>query len=309
MIEDSPSPASATPAKPWFQVVDDTASRRIAGLFSVTVSVAVIAAVIWQLRLFQFDRLVEMIPSSPLFWLVFALTYMAGPLGDWIIFHRLWGLPAAGVGALIRKMVSNELLLGYLGDAQFYGWARARLSMVAAPFGAVKDVAILSAVTGNAVTMILLLFAWPLVASGQLGVATRDAYVSLGVVLITSFAIFLFRRQLFSLPKHDLYFVSVIHVLRIAVALAGSALMWHLILKDVAITLWIVLATLRMLISRLPLLPNKDVVFAGITVFLLGHDTEVADLIALMTMLTLATHLVMGALFGILGFFDTEKAK
>ncbi len=309
MIEDGPSPVAVKPTKPWFQVVDDSASRRIAGLFSFAVSFAVIAVVIWQLSLFHFDQLVEMVPSSLLFWTVFAVTYLAGPLGDWWIFRRLWGLPISGISALIRKMVSNELLLGYLGDAQFYSWARSRLTMVAAPFGAVKDVAILSAVTGNAVTMVLLLFAWPLVSSGQLGVATRDAYVSLAVVLFSSFAIFLFRRQLFSLPKSDLYFVSAIHVLRIAVALAGSAVMWHLVLEDVAISLWLVLATLRMLISRLPLLPNKDVVFAGITVFLLGHDTEIADLIALMTMLTLATHLAMGALFGALGFFDTEKMK
>lgn len=281
----------------------------LAGLFSVLVSLAVIGVVIWQVRLFRFGPLLAMIPSSPLFWAVFALTYLASPWGDWLIFHRLWRLPASGFGALIRKMVTNDLLLGYLGDAQFYGWARSRLARVEAPFGAVKDVAILSALTGNAVTLILLAVAWPFVSSGQLGVATRDAYVGLGVVLVTSCAILFFRKKLFSLPKLDLYFIAAVHVARIAVALIGSAVMWHLVLAEVPVTLWIVLATLRMLISRLPLLPNKDVVFAGIIVFLIGRDTQVADLMALMTLLLLGTHLTMGLIFGLAGLFDTEKVK
>lgn len=304
MTENSQLAAQAEPG-----TLGSQRTRRLAGLFSVLVSLAVIGVVIWQVRLFRFGPLLAMVPSSPLFWVMFAVTYLASPWGDWLIFHRLWRLPPSGFGALIRKMVTNDLLLGYLGDAQFYGWARSRLARVEAPFGAIKDVAILSALTGNAVTLILLVIAWPFVSSGQLGVATRDAYISLGVVLVTSCGILLFRRKLFSLAKHDLYFIAGVHVARIAVALVGSAMMWHLVLAEVPVTLWIVLATLRMLISRLPLLPNKDVVFAGIVVFLLGRDTQVADLMALMTLLLLGTHLAMGMIFGLLGLFDAEKVQ
>ena len=51
-------------------------------------------------------------------------------------YRKLWGLPFSGIAALLRKMVSNELLLGYLGEVQFYAWARSRLNMATAPFGA-----------------------------------------------------------------------------------------------------------------------------------------------------------------------------
>ncbi len=282
---------------------------RLAQWFSIGVSLTVLGFVAWKLRDIDLQALVAMLPRSPLFWAVFAVTYMITPVADWIIFRRLWRLQPAGMAALIRKLVSNELLLGYLGEAQFYGWAKARLSQVSAPFGAVKDVAILSAVTGNLITLVLLVCAWPLVSSGQLGVATRDAYASLGVVLLTSFAILLFRRTLFSLPKSDLWFISLVQVGRTLGFLVGSALMWHLVLKGIPVSLWIVLATLRMLVSRLPLLPNKDLVFAGLTVFLMGHQQQVADLMALMTLLLLAAHLLMGTIFGIVGLFETEKAE
>ena len=50
--------------------------------------------------------------------------------------------------------------------------------------------------------------------------------------------------------------------------------------------------------SRLPLIPNKDVVFAGLAVFLLGHEHEIGDLMAMMAGLLLVTHLAVGTVFG-----------
>jgi hypothetical protein len=50
---------------------------------------------------------------------------MVGPVSEWVIYRHLWRIPFSGLGALLRKLVSNELLLGYLGEVQFYAW-RAR---------------------------------------------------------------------------------------------------------------------------------------------------------------------------------------
>ena len=155
----------------------------------------------------------------------------------------------------------------------------------------------------------MLAWAWPLIASGQLGLEGKTVFISLGVVLVTSFVILLFRQRLFSLAKSDLWFIAWVHLARIAAVVIFSAWMWHLVLPEVEVTLWIVMATLRMLVSRLPLLPNKDVVFAGIAVFLLGRDVEIASLMTLMAVLLLVTHLIVGALFAVLDLFDAEKVK
>ena len=68
------------------------------------------------------------------------------------------------------------------------------------------------------------------------------------------------------------------HVLRIGLTVAAWALLWHLALPAVSLSWWLYLATLRMLVSRLPLIPNKDLVFAGVAVFTLGHETDIASL-------------------------------
>ena len=283
--------------------------QRWAALASMAVSLALLVAVALQMRDLDIAKVRALVPASPTFWLAFAVYYFAGPVSEWVVYRRLWAMPVAGIGALLRKLVANELLLGYLGEAQFYAWARARSRLSEAPFGAIKDMTILSALVGNGATLVMLALAWPYVSAGQLGMEGQTAFASLGVVLLTSLGILLFRRQLFSLPRQDLWFIAATHLARIVVILIASAVMWHAVLPAVAITLWLVLATLRMLISRLPLMPNKDVVFAGLTVLLLGKGADVAALMALMAVLLLAAHLLVGTVFGLTGLFDAEKVK
>ncbi len=275
---------------------------------SVTVSLLLIGAVALQLRGMAFGKIWEMVPRQPLFWLVFAAYYTAGPVSEWIIYRRLWRIPAAGIGALMLKMVSNELLLGYLGEVQFYAWARQRTQMTAAPFGAIKDVTILSALAGNGVTLALLALAWPMLGATEIGMETRTAILSLSVVLVSSILILLFRRQLFSLPRQDLLCVAGIQVLRVIAMLLLSAALWHLVLPQVPLGWWLILATLRMLVSRLPLIPNKDVVFAGLAVFLLGHDVPIAELMTMMAGLILATHVIVGAALAVQDLLPKRSA-
>ena len=57
------------------------------------------------------------VPTNPLFYVVFVGLYMALPIGDYIIFRRLWGIPVSGLAALIRKRIANEVAFSYSGEA------------------------------------------------------------------------------------------------------------------------------------------------------------------------------------------------
>jgi hypothetical protein len=268
-------------------------------LLSSLLSLLVIAAVIHEIRGVDVRSVFALIPAAPAFWLCFALSHLAQPITEWLIFRRLWTVGPAAFAALVRKLVYNELLLGYLGEVYFYAWARRRLQLEAAPFGAVKDVTILSAVAGNVVTLLMLSVAWPLASATQLGLQSRAVVMSLSVVLVTSMAMFLWRRQIFSLPRPDLRFIFSMHVGRIIAITGLSAVLWHVILPTIPVTWWLLLATIRLLISRLPFVPNKDVVFAGLAVFMLGHDVEIASLLTLMAGLILLTHVLVGSTFAL----------
>lgn len=282
-----------------FEAQDRTRKWSWGQIVTTALSLLVLAAAVWQARSLNLADITALVPTSPLFWVVFALSYLAGPASEWIIFRKLWGVTARAMGALIRKLIYNELLLGYLGEVYFYTWARRKLPLGATPFGAVKDVAIMSAVAGNIMTLLLIALAYPYLALLPLKQYGNDIAWSLAFVVAISLVPFLWRRQIFSLTRGELWMVFGIHVARIVATTGLNAVLWALVLPDVEIGWWLVLSAIRLLVSRLPFVPNKDVVFAGIAVLALGQDVQIAALMAMMAALILATHLILALVFGL----------
>ena len=242
--------------------------------------------------------LVHDLPVSPAFYLLFVVTYFVLPAADFVIFRHLWGLPAAGFVALLKKRIANDVVLGYSGETYFYAWARQRMRMVAAPFGAVKDVSILSAISGNAITLALMAAAVPLAAGLLTGPQFRTVIWSGGLVMGISIVILLFSRRVFSLPRRTLWWVFAAHSIRLLLTSFLTALSWHYAMPDVSIGMWLFLSAVRLLVSRLPLVATKDLLFAQIAAILIGQKDEIAQLIALCAALALLLHVVLVVAFG-----------
>ena len=81
-----------------------------------------------------------------------------------------------------------------------------------------------------------------------------------------------------------------------------------MVLPSYGVVSWFMLATLRMLVSRLPLVPNKDLVFAGLAMFTLGNEPQVSSLLAMMAGLILVAHIAVG-LAGALGEVFVERRQ
>lgn len=293
------SPAAGAPEAPSFEPQDRARRFTWTQALTTALSLLVLAAALWQARSLDLADITALVPTSPLFWAVFAISYLAGPASEWLIFRKLWGVSARAMSALVRKLIYNELLLGYLGEVYFYTWARRKLPMDATPFGAVKDVAIMSAVAGNVMTLAFIALAYPYLALLPLAEYGNDIAWSLAFVVGISLVPFLLRRQIFSLTRGELWMVFGIHTARIVATTALNAVLWALVLPDVEIGWWLVLSAIRLLVSRLPFVPNKDVVFAGIAVLALGQDVEIAALMAMMAALILSTHLILALIFGL----------
>lgn len=242
------------------------------------------------------------LPRNPLFYLFFTLYYFSPVIGDYAIFRRLWNIPAAGFAALIRKRVASDMI-GYSGEAYFYTWARQRATMIAAPFGAVKDVSILSAIAGSAVTLAVLVAALPY-AIGWLD-AGQLRYVAWSAVVIFAMSLpfLIFSKRVFSLDRRTLWWIFMVHCLRVLGGAVLVAVTWHFGLPGTALGTWLLLSAARMLVSRLPMVPNKDLVFATIAGMLVGQHAQMAQMLALVAGMILVVHaaLILGlALLGLL---------
>jgi hypothetical protein len=252
--------------------------------------------------------LTHAIPTNPLFYLAFALYYLGPPTFDYVIFRRLWQIPLAGMAALHKKRIANEVLFGYSGEAYFYAWARQRVQMVAAPFGAVKDVTILSAVAGNTMTLLLILLVIPFARGLPPSITTNTIIGSAGLMVLMSLPFFIVPKRVFSLPRQSLWWVFGVHMVRLMCGTFFVALAWHFALPAVALGTWLFLAAVRMLSSRLPLVPNKELVFASTALVLLGGNADSVDkLLALFAGLTLLAHVTLIGGFSVYAVFTRNK--
>lgn len=274
---------------------------RVLAFLPTILSVIVVIVAARQIRGFDFAEIKTLLPTSVLFWGLFFANFLIIPASEWIIYRGLWGVGTPAFGALVRKLVYNDLLVGYLGDAYFYSWSRKKLKFVASPFGAVKDVAVLSAIAGNITTLLFLVAAYPLLALLPLRDHANTIAWSFAFVIGTSVVIMFFRGSIFSLPKGTLRWISLLHVARILISTIVIATLWHLVLPGVSVGWWFLLVTLRLLISRLPFIPNKDLIFASVAVLALGAKTQISALLALMAGLTLITNVYVG-----LGFVTVD---
>jgi hypothetical protein len=276
-----------------------TINGRWPAIIGAVLTLAMIAGLVRQLLSSGLAGLTQAVPSSPGYYAAFALLYMSPPFFDYVIFRRLWGVPLAGLIALIKKRIANDVVVGYSGEAFFYAWARARPAAVAAPFGAVKDVSILSAIAGNATTLALLLLALPLGRSLLSADQFTKVCGSAAITFAISLPFLIFSRRVFSLATGQLWWIFGVHCTRLIVGSLMIAAAWHFGMPAVSLGMWLFLAAARLLVSRLPLVPNKDLLFANFAILLIGQDRALSQLIAFTSALTLLVHVVLIAAFGL----------
>jgi hypothetical protein len=274
-------------------VVVDRVSRATSRYAAPVLSVAVLIGALWQFHAISWHAVAAMMPRRPAFWIAFVAAHLAPIVADWLIYRRLWSIPASGMVPLARKMIGNNLLFGYAGEAYLYAWARGR-GVCGAAFAAVKDVAILSAAVGNAVTVVVTLAALPFMGVFGPALPRWVLIPSLAIIAVPPVTAVALRRTLFGRPAADLRYIAAVHGGRAAVSILMTGLLWQLALPGVALLTWVVLSALKLLVSRLPLISQKDLVFAGVSVALLGKGTDAAALVALMATLGLAADVLIG---------------
>lgn len=265
-------------------------------------------AIVLQLGGVAGEVLTTIAKLPPLVWPALLLLYLVQPLSDFLIFRRLWNLPLTGLAALLRKNVINEVVLGYSGEAYFYVWARRAADTAPAPFAAIKDAGIVSALLGNVLTLALATISatrlHELDFARQVGPALWSGLVPLAISVI----ILLFGRRVFSLSLTQLVYVGAVCCLRLAAWGALTILIWRTALPEAPSGVWIVLLAIRCLVSRLPLISNKDLVFGSLVLLLLGAQAPIAVLLAALALAMLLLHLVVIVGLGVADLIDGLRA-
>ncbi len=305
---------AANSAKVW---LDSPGGTRVKKWFSYGISAIILMVLVRSIADIGWQQVLAVLPWSLLFWLLFAGSYFLQPFTEWVIYRRWWGFGWPAIAVFLKMRVMNEALFSYSGHTYLLIWAAGRMGIRfdpdappkrllgrgetdgvdprTSPFAAVKDMAITSGLAGNLTTLLMLILALSMGGDGVLGDAVDPAtlriiIVSFGALIALNIGILLFRKHVMSIPVRENLFSFRWHLFRVLTAhilIVGS---WIVALPDIAISTWILLGALRMVIGRLPL-PNKELLFAAVAVSLTGEaSVEVAALMAAQGALHLVFH-------------------
>lgn len=229
----------------------------------------VVVYLVYRLSLVGWREVIDNLPSSPWFYALFAMRYFAMPLLEIPAYELVWGRPLwRYVTAFVRKRVYNFAVMGYSGEAFFTLWARRRLALSDQRILAgVKDNNILSALASNAATVMLIV---ALAASDSLDPglnAVPGAAVLFSLAFLSAFCLTLlvvvFRNKIVDLPSGVMGKLIGIYAARVAIIMALHAGMYAVALPGAPLLAWMMFIALQLVLSRIPFVPNQDLVFLG----------------------------------------------
>ena len=217
-------------------------------------------------------ELAASLPTAWGFYAIFLVLYFTLPVTESLIYRLCWGTPLGrSFLAFVKKRVYNKDFVGYSGEAYLFAWARKRVAIPDRQvFGVIKDNVVLS---GFASTLFAASLLALFVAVGDIEVVglSRErsgvyAAVGAAALLLISGLGLRFRTRLFTLPARMLGLVFALHYGRLAAMNVLQVVQWDLVIPDVGWQGWFVFLAAQVVISKLPLLPSRDLIFLGASV-------------------------------------------
>jgi len=230
---------------------------------------AILAYLIFKLSRVGWADVLGSLPSSPWFYSFFVLRFLALPISEIAIYEIVWAQPLMRhFFVFIRKRVYNFAVMGYSGEAFLTLWARRRLALSSKKILAgVKDNNLLSAFASNAATVALVI---GLAATGGLQ-AGLNAFPGAGWLFALAFLsaamlsvlVMVFREKLITLPKGVMPKLLAVHASRQILIILLSAAMYAAALPGAPLMAWMTFIALQLVLSRVPFLPNQDIIYLG----------------------------------------------
>lgn len=232
------------------------------------------------------DKVTQSLPTTPWFYVFFLAMYFAFPIAEWFVYRLLWGdVVRRRFDVFIKMRIYNYAVMSYSGEAYLALWGSKNLQQSKRKTAAeVKDSNILSALSSNSLTLALIMLFF---STGQLKLITDSdpAYsqyiaiaAGLGLVLIP--LVVMFRGKIFSISADIARRVFATHLSRLITVVGLQVAQWAVVLPLVPLDTWLLFLTAQFILTRIPFLPNADLLFAGVGLALLGYVDAPTEVLA-----------------------------
>ena len=223
----------------------------------------------YRLTRIGWGEVMHALPTTPWFYVTILVMYVTLPLAEALIYGAAWGTtPRQCLPVLLRKRVLNTDVVGYSGEVYLLAWAKQRLGASTRALAMViKDNLVLSSALSLSTAAVLLA---SLLLTGQVAVLEAlnnpaPVYLVGGGLALTGVLALLvrFRRTLFFLPARTVLFVASVHGARFLANYVLQVVQWWVVAPEAPFSAWATLLALFVVMNRIPLLPSRDLLFAG----------------------------------------------
>lgn len=219
-------------------------------------------------------KLFHSLPVNIWFYVIYIPLFFILPISEIFIYRVLWTVPRKKLWtALLVKKVFNHDILGYSGEVFLFWWARQQLKLKDSRIiRDIKDNNVISVVVSMLATLtalLLFLSTNPDIFNKWYKKVPNSQWIFIGISLVIIGAlIYKFRSRIFSLPLKTSMSIFSIHLIRHLIVFILQVYQWHVVLPNIPMYVWFTFMAVLMTVTRLPFLPNVDLLFLSISITL-----------------------------------------
>ncbi len=268
---------------------ESRSGKRLIRLGKYLIQVGIVIILVYQIMGIGWREILSELPAVFLFYIIFLLIYFALPVTEYLTYSIRWPMKFwQSQEIFLKKRVYNKVVLGYSGEVQLFFWLQNRMAIdKKEAYEVVRDNNILSTLASTAIAVLLLA---GFTVSGRLSIydwVEYDPAVLIPVVLIALFIggyIFgRYRSHIFTMNRRHALIIFTLHSGRMLLLAGLQIAQWYVVMPWVSVDIWFTMIVMQIILSRIPFLPNKDLVFIGTSLEFARHvDISVAGLAGLL---------------------------
>lgn len=300
----------------WKQFATSSRGRRILKAGRVLLTVGIMGYLAYEVVRIGWQEVLRSLPTNPLFYLLFLLLYFLLPLAEVVFYRITWRFDAwKSVPAFVKKRIYNKDVLQYSGEVYFYAWARKHVGLPHTKIlETIRDQNIVSSVASTMISVVLLgvfLYLGQLSITDLIGAHSTSYLVGGGLVALVLVALGVrLRKYLFSMALKTALLLFVLQCVRLVLGQGLQIAQWAVAMPEVPLRAWLTYAAVSIIISRIPIIPNRDLIFMGAGVGLSDvMQISAAGITGMLGVLVVLNKVVNLALFAVFSLFDRRSGE
>jgi hypothetical protein len=289
--------------------------KRVLRLVSLFFTAAIIAYLIYKLTLIGWDNVRASLPQTPWFYILLLVMFFTLPVFQVFIYRVAWNVkPWDLFLGLLNKRVLDKDVLGYSGEMYLYVWARTYVDKPDKEIlHVLKDNVILSSAASTLVAVVLLAIFF---VFGRVRIPGEWMNPNVVLLVVLGFCAVLviglavkFRKSILFLKRKQILVIFGLHICRLLVVQGLQVIQWMVVMPEIPLTNWLTLLAAQIIITRIPLLPSRDLIFMGTGIEMSKFINVSTSSMAGMLLAASVLNKILNLIFFILVYFALRKRK